>query len=252
MYKFFLTFTDPLSLCAVSPQDEAEESDPILLKPDPVIDPDHPDACTSSSRTPPFRELEHNLPSNVPTSEVEQVQPPPGSSAASSEVDRVQLPPDPASFILGAERQSSVQSWDPKLFTPAEISSAITASKITRLCCSIVVALLVVFSYLGFPLLGNQYVKSILSFRPLYLVLVTNITVVVARLLLGKRSGSEGAAERGHNITSSDTDHWTDHLGRALEAALVMRNVMDAMFIDCASYVITVICGLSLVQFFRQ
>ncbi|KAK4259330.1 hypothetical protein QN277_005672 [Acacia crassicarpa] len=236
----------------VSPQDEAEESDPILLKPDPVIDLDHSDACTSSGKTPPFRELDHNLPSNVPTSEVEQVQPPPGSSAASSEVDRVQPPPDPSGFILGVQRQSSVQSWDHKLFTLGEISSAITASKITRLHCSIFIALLVVFSYLGFPLLDNKYVKSILSFRPLYLVLVTNITVVVARLLLGKRRGSESAAARRQDRTSSDTDHWTDHLGKALEAALVMRNVMDAMFIDCASYAITVICGLSILQFFSQ
>ncbi|KAI9127278.1 hypothetical protein K1719_001837 [Acacia pycnantha] len=183
--------------------------------------------------------------------EVEQVQPPPGSSAASSEVDRVQPPPDPSSFILGAERQSSVQSWDPKLFTHGEISSAITASKITRLRCSIVIALLVVFSYVGFPLLDNKYVKSKLSFRLFYLVLVTNITVVVERLLVGKRRGSESAAGRRQNITS-DTDHWTDNLGKALEAALVMRNVMDAMFMDCVSYAITVICGLSILQFLSQ
>ncbi|XP_028754798.1 uncharacterized protein LOC114714235 isoform X1 [Neltuma alba] len=242
-----LVFSHPNT--SVSLQDEAEGSDPILLEPDPVIDPDHSDACTSSSKTPPWRELEHNQISNVPTSEVEQVQLPPGSSVVSSEVGQVQPPPDPSSFIVGAERQSSVQSRDPKLFR--EISSAITASKITRLCCSVVVALLVVFSYLGFPLLDNKYVKGILSFRPLYLVLVTNVTVVVAQLLTGKRRGSESAAERP-NRTSSDSEHWTEHLGRALEAALVMRNVMDAMLMDCASYAITVICGLSLVQLFSQ
>ncbi|XP_028754799.1 uncharacterized protein LOC114714235 isoform X2 [Neltuma alba] len=212
-----LVFSHPNT--SVSLQDEAEGSDPILLEPDPV------------------------------TSEVEQVQLPPGSSVVSSEVGQVQPPPDPSSFIVGAERQSSVQSRDPKLFR--EISSAITASKITRLCCSVVVALLVVFSYLGFPLLDNKYVKGILSFRPLYLVLVTNVTVVVAQLLTGKRRGSESAAERP-NRTSSDSEHWTEHLGRALEAALVMRNVMDAMLMDCASYAITVICGLSLVQLFSQ
>ncbi|XP_054778501.1 uncharacterized protein LOC129286581 [Prosopis cineraria] len=251
----------------VSPQDEAEVSGPVLLKPDPVTDPDHSNPCKSSNQAPPLRELEHNQISHVPTSEVEQVQSPPGSTVVSSEVDqvqpppgstvvssevyRLQPPPDPSSFILGAEQQSSVQSRDPKLFTPREISSAITASKITRLCCSVVVALLVVFSYLGFPLLDNKYVKSILSFRPLYLVLVTNVTVVVAQLLSGKQRGSESAAGT-QNRTSSDADHWTEHLGRALEAALVMRNVMDAMFMDCASYAITVICGLSLVQLFRQ
>lgn len=247
----FLTFTDQLSLHAVPPQDEAEESDPILLKPDPVIDADHSGACTSSgSKTPPLHEVERNQILNAPTSEVEQVQPPPGPSVISSEVNQVQPLPNPSNFILGAERQSYVQSRNPKLFTPGEISSAITASKIMRLGCSIFVALLVVFSYLGFPLPDNKYVKSILNFKPLYLVLVTNATIVVAQLILGKQRGAESAARRRQDRASSDPEHWTENLGRALEAALVMRNVMDAMFMDCASYAVTVICGLSLVQFF--
>lgn len=110
--------------------------------------------------------------------------------------------------------------------------------------------MLVILSYLGFPLLDSKYVKSIQSFRPLYLVLLTTVTVVVAQLLTGKQTVSERAAARQNE--TCDGDQWIGHLSRALEAGFVMRNVMDALFMDCASYAIIVICGLSLVPLFGK
>ncbi|KAF7817153.1 Transmembrane protein [Senna tora] len=242
--------TDEFSSYAVSPQAEAEESDPILVKHDLVSDPHHPNDSNSHSQTPSLVEHENEI-SRIPTTEVEQVQPPSYSPAIASDIDQVQPSPDSSIVTSGIEQRSQSQALNAKFFTAGEISSAITASKITRLCCSIFVALLVVLSYLGFPLLSSTFVKSILSFRPLYLVLVTNVTVVIAQLISGKQRGSERRAGRQNN-TSPEGDHWTEHLGRALEAGLVMRNVMDAMFMDCASYAIIVICGLSLVQLFSK
>ncbi|KAI9097838.1 hypothetical protein K1719_025609 [Acacia pycnantha] len=225
----------------VSAQGEAEESDPILLKAEPVTDPYHSSAYNGSSQT-PLHEFEQQNVSSLPTSVVvEQVQQLPGSSVVTSEVNQVQPPPDSSVRTSGTEQQLRLQSRDTKFFTPGEISSAITASKITRLCCSICVALLVVLSYLGFPLLHSRYVKSVLSFRPLYLVLVTNVTVVAVQLFTGKQRRVAGR----QNEISSDGNHWIERLSRALESVLVMRNVMDAMFMDCASYAIIVICGLS-------
>lgn len=218
-----------------------------MLKHDPVSDPHHSNASSSSSQT-PLLEHKNEIPS-IPTTEDEQIQPPPASSIVTSEDDQMQPLYDLSVLPSRSGQQSELRGQVSKFFTLGDISSAIRSSKMTRLCCSIVVALLVVLSYLGFPLLGGTFVKSILSFRPLYLVLVTNVTVVVAQLLSNKQRGSERVTGR-QNETSPDGDHWIEHLGKALEIGLAIQNVMDAMFMDCASYAIIVICGLSLVQLF--
>ncbi|OIW08379.1 hypothetical protein TanjilG_03055 [Lupinus angustifolius] len=75
---------------------------------------------------------------------------------------------------------------------------------------------------------------------PLYLVLVTNLTVVFAKLLSTKNI-------RRYAI-SSGGDQGDAQLVRALEFGLVLQNVVDAFFMDCSVYAIVVVCGLSLVQ----
>ncbi|XP_054788989.1 uncharacterized protein LOC129294599 [Prosopis cineraria] len=137
------TFTDQLFLWAVSPQGEAEESDPILLKADPV----------------------------------EQVQPLPGSSVFTSEAD--QVPPLPDSSVTSGTQQQ----------------------------------------------------------------LQLHRAIVVAQLLTGKQTVSERAAARQNE--TCDGDQWIGHLSRALEAGFVMRNVMDALFMDCASYAVLLMQSLS-------
>lgn len=225
-------------MCAALPQAEAgKKPDSVVLNRDSLADASHsePDVCISGSQTPSLHKHEpENEISSVPTSQDEHVQPPPDSL------------PD----ILGAEQQSRQlpQTEEPKLLiTPSEISSAINASKRTRLCCSILVALLVVASYLGFSLLGSKLIKSVISFRPLYLVLVTNLSVVAACVLSSKQRGYE-RSNRRHNKTFSDGDQWDTQLARILELALVMQNAVDALFIDCAVYAIIVVCGISVVQ----
>ncbi|KAL1367193.1 hypothetical protein AAHE18_02G033800 [Arachis hypogaea] len=47
--------------------------------------------------------------------------------------------------------------------------------------------------------------------------------------------------------TPSDGDQYAQ-LARTLELGLVMKNAMDAVFIDCAVYAIIVVCGISLFQ----
>ncbi|MED6113213.1 hypothetical protein PIB30_068769 [Stylosanthes scabra] len=210
------------------PNDEAEK------KNDSVVDPSREnDASISGSQTPLHEHEPEHATSGVPTSQDEHVQPP------------QDLPPD----IIETEQQSRQmpQRKESKLLiTPSEISSAIDTSRFTRLLCSVAVAILVVASYLGFSLMGNNLIKGIISFRPLYLVLVTDLSIVAARVLSGKQRGF-GRSNGRENGTPSDGDQYAQ-LARTLELGLVIKNAMDAVFIDCAVYAIIVVCGISLLQ----
>ncbi|XP_019449013.1 PREDICTED: uncharacterized protein LOC109351828 isoform X1 [Lupinus angustifolius] len=211
----------------ISPQGVAvEELDSTLLKnDDPLVADLYPfEASRTITQTQPLQEHE-------------------GGTIQTSEFDHVQQPPSDSSVgnVSNQQPQQQPRTEESKLFIiPSEISSAINASRSTRLCCSVTVALLVVVSYLGFSLLGSELIKSLISFRPLYLVLVTNLTVVFAKLLSTKNI-------RRYAI-SSGGDQGDAQLVRALEFGLVLQNVVDAFFMDCSVYAIVVVCGLSLVQ----
>ena len=94
---------------------------------------------------------------------------------ASGEVNSVPVSlDDQSSFIStsGVVQHSETPSRQRNFFTPKpkQISSAIDASEKTRLLCSVIVAILVVLSHLGFPLLENRFLGSIISFKPLYFI----------------------------------------------------------------------------------
>ncbi|KAJ8773507.1 hypothetical protein K2173_005753 [Erythroxylum novogranatense] len=127
----------------------------------------------------------------------------------------------------------------------SQVSSAITATWRSRLVSTVAIALSVIFSHSGFPVLGSNLIKSIISFRPLYLVLLTNLTLVLAHLL----SDRQRSIVRGEDRTpSTEKYEWTDQAGKALEVVLVIRKAMDAIFIDCSVYGIITICGLSVLS----
>ncbi|KAJ4708006.1 Transmembrane protein [Melia azedarach] len=150
----------------------------------------------------------------------------------------------PASVVNGKEQSSLISSTDQnssvpmpsreqhlqlrrgqhKFFNPSQISSAISATERVRLLCSVAVALLVVLSYLGFPLLRNSIIKGILSFRPLYLVLLTNVTVVLSRLLFDHQGGFQRVS-RGENNIPSDAYDWAAQASKALEVGLMMKKI---------------------------
>lgn len=135
------------------------------------------------------------------------------------------------------------------VFTPKQISSAIVATESIRLCCSIAVGLLVVLSCLGFPILGSNIIQSILSFRPFYLALLTNVTFVLAQLLKLRGYGRIGGGQ--HRTTSAEGYEWTDHVGNALELGLLIQRVLNSVFMDFSVYATIVVCGLSFVQPFH-
>ncbi|XP_050364347.1 uncharacterized protein LOC126783012 [Argentina anserina] len=128
------------------------------------------------------------------------------------------------------------------LFTASGLCNAIAETETTRLLISAAVAIMVVLVHVGFPLLGSSNIlKSLLGFRPLYLVLLTNVTFVLARILFKQRVfGLPG--EIGSSFEGGD---WFALLGKALEIGMVVQKVLDALFMDCAVYAIIVVCGLS-------
>ncbi|XP_059642254.1 uncharacterized protein LOC132284188 [Cornus florida] len=168
--------------------------------------------------------------------------------------DRVQ-----PSLVSSAVQISSVSASDTehrfqphihhrKLFTPNQIRSAVSASESTRIYCSLAAAILVVLSYVGFPVLGSYMIKNIVLRRPLYLLLLTNISIVLARLLLENQRGFARSEQGGNNIPSIGGNGLAEQVGNALESGLVLQNIMGAVFMDCSVYAIVVICGLSLAQ----
>ncbi|WJX43754.1 hypothetical protein P8452_30813 [Trifolium repens] len=184
----------------------------------------------------PSSEIQHaeNEISTFPSSEIE-IEP---------ENVNVQSQPPTLPDSSNEISQQQPRTEEPRSFNfiiPSDVSNAIDASRVTRLCCSIIVALLVVASYLGFSL-----IKNVVSFKPLYLVLLTNSTFVVAKLISGKQRGFDERLRRRQSSADS-SDQWSQ-LAKTLEIGMVVKSVVDAVFIDCAVYAIVLICSLSLVN----
>ncbi|EEF45932.1 conserved hypothetical protein [Ricinus communis] len=164
----------------------------------------------------------------------------------STETSRAPAVNEESPLVSSADQMSTVQNIELRMrtnrfVTPSQISSAITASESLRLFCSGAIALLVVLSSLGFPILGS----SIISFRPLYLVLLTNLTLVFAYLLIGNQRGFERTVG-GEISTPSTSQDWIEQAGKALEIGLVMQKAIDAVLMDCSVYAIIIIAGSSL------
>ncbi|KAJ4959333.1 hypothetical protein NE237_026444 [Protea cynaroides] len=150
--------------------------------------------------------------------------------------------------MVDTEPRSETQQQNSRIFTTNRIISSISASERTRLRCSIGIALFVVLSHLRFPLLGrSSFVGSTIAARPVYLILLTDFTLVLARLF-GKKENSGKAQEEAKQEPSEDGYDWTEGLGKALEIGLVLQKVIGAAFRDCSVYLVIVVCGLCLLQ----
>ncbi|XP_065872909.1 uncharacterized protein [Euphorbia lathyris] len=134
-----------------------------------------------------------------------------------------------------------------RLVTPSQISSAIAATESPRLFCSVIVAVFVVLSCLGFPLLGRNTIKSIICFRPLYLVLLTNLTLVLAQLIFNNQRGFTRIVGENSDIPSAKYD-WAEQAGNALEIGLLMKKALDALVMDCSIYSIIVVAGFCILH----
>ncbi|TKY64504.1 Zinc finger FYVE domain-containing protein 26 isoform 1 [Spatholobus suberectus] len=124
----------------------------------------------------------------------------------------------------------------PTFFSSRELNSCILASEPTRALSSLIIALLVVFYYM--------ISESVLASRPLYILLLTDITIVLARLHRGKASVLEET--EGERVEAHGDGHsWGDAV-KLLERGLVAYQAIRGVFIDCSIYIVVVVCGTSL------
>ncbi|KAG6770657.1 hypothetical protein POTOM_026346 [Populus tomentosa] len=121
----------------------------------------------------------------------------------------------PSRSTSGTEQNLKPRRWISSSVTPNQITSAIAASEKSHLRCSVVVALLAVLSHLGFPLLGSNLISSIINFRPLYLVLLNNVTLV----LFNNQRAFKGDVEAENKIPSTGGTDWTEQASEALKVA---------------------------------
>ncbi|GAB4854207.1 hypothetical protein Ancab_022794 [Ancistrocladus abbreviatus] len=157
--------------------------------------------------------------------------------------------------IQGAPRSDAnvQQHLAPKInfaniFTYQQVTSAVAATEQLRMFCSLMMAFLVVLSYMGFPIVSSCLIRSIIQFRPLFLVLLTNITFIFQHLISGKqRSLGKAGNAAGKSLTADGFYGWAADAGKALEVGLMALSVLSALFMDCSMYAILVICGLSVV-----
>lgn len=127
-----------------------------------------------------------------------------------------------------------------------QVSIAVAETEHDRMLCALTVAILVVLSYAGFPVVSTTVFRWIILFRPLFLVLITNITLIVRRLLPDNQKNLSRGVKDHNSSLLGDGYAWAEEAGRALELGLMLQNVVSALFMDCSVYATIVVFGLSL------
>ncbi|XP_058106145.1 uncharacterized protein LOC131249406 [Magnolia sinica] len=128
-----------------------------------------------------------------------------------------------------------------RIFTARQITSSISASENIRLLCAAVIALWAVIWY-------RSYDSGATASRPLYLLSLTDVTVVIGLLLAG-HGGAHARAEVGPRNSGQDADDWAEKAGRALELGLVLQKAVTAFLMDFSVYAVLLISGFSLMQY---
>uniref|UniRef100_A0A9I9D467 Uncharacterized protein n=1 Tax=Cucumis melo TaxID=3656 RepID=A0A9I9D467_CUCME len=109
----------------------------------------------------------------------------------------------------------------PKLFTSKRINASILASQTTRVFCSLIIASLSVLSHVNHPLsiIWNMVrSESVVASKPLYILLLTDATIVLARML-AERQKDGGVAEEEIEKMKEDGRNW-DSAVKVLERGL--------------------------------
>ena len=172
-----------------------------------------------------------------------------GEASASNPRDTT-LQPSPATSSTQTSSVvdlASSQAFTPLVnfvntITPRHIGAAIDASEYARMFSSLVIALLVILSHLGFSSLGS----SIVSFRPVFLLLLTDATIVLGRVLLSHHGDPSSASRRETSVMNGQGI--ADQVGNALEMVMMMKKIMNAVSMDFSLYAVFLICGLLFIQ----
>ncbi|KAL9304476.1 hypothetical protein ACSQ67_021739 [Phaseolus vulgaris] len=179
-------------------------------------------------------------PNNQVSDDGAKMQPSPDAKMQSSPDAKMQPTPVPSKPKSPAQN-TEVKQQPPRkkatFFSSRELNHCILASESTRALSSLIIAVVVVFYYL--------ISKSVLASRPLYILLLTDVTIVFARLHCGKAIVvEENEGEKGK--TPGDGHSWGDAV-KLLERGLVAYQALRGAFIDCSIYLVVVVCATSIV-----
>ncbi|KAL8138676.1 hypothetical protein V2J09_004677 [Rumex salicifolius] len=168
--------------------------------------------------------------SRVSSSEVRGISEP--ASATWNQPNHVSLPEQLLASLLNL--LGSVRSQ--------QLNTAISATEQTRRVLSMTMSLVVLLCYFGFPILGNKIIRSIIVFRPLFFLLLMNVSLVTLRLLAELEPRKKDAGK----LSESEGISWAVEAGRALELGLMLQNVMGSLFMDVSLYALIIVCGFCL------
>ncbi|RWV80536.1 hypothetical protein GW17_00058183, partial [Ensete ventricosum] len=161
-------------------------------------------------------------------------------SGRDSELLTSAMAPRSSDEVMDAALPTEPRAKKQLMFSSKQVSRSVAASENKRSIGAVMIALLVVLSNHGYAF-GGAVMGSIVNFRPLFLVMLTDVTIVLG-LLMTNRGTDEKENERAR---SGKQEHgWPSNIGDTLEAWLMLRTVSSAIFMDCSICAVIIIAGL--------
>ncbi|KAI4381931.1 hypothetical protein MLD38_007948 [Melastoma candidum] len=148
-------------------------------------------------------------------------------------------------IVLDKSHQKPVKRLQPRppptFFSSKRLNQCILESEIMRALSALAIAFVVVFSNVS----GKS--GGFVSSRPLYLLFLTDATIVGVRMHFHlQRSLAEVTEEEEDGkLPQDDSQNW-DGAVKLLERGLVAYQMVRGVFIDCSVYMVIVMCGLCL------
>ncbi|URD83858.1 hypothetical protein MUK42_19106 [Musa troglodytarum] len=150
------------------------------------------------------------------------------------------MAPRPSDEVVDAALPTAPRVKEQLMFSSKQVSHSVAASENIRLIGAVVIALLVILSNHGYAFSG-AVMGSILNFRPLFLVMLTDVTVVLGLLITNR--GTD--AQENERARMGKQEHgWPSNIGDTLEVWWMLRTVSSAVFMDCSICAVIMIAGL--------
>lgn len=116
-----------------------------------------------------------------------------------------------------------------------QVSLIVSASENARLLCAFTIAIFAIIS----SCLGGAFGGSIINCRPLFLVILADLTIVFW-FLMANHGGDKQKAAKNQKLEY----HWTGNVSDILEAWLIFQEVAGAIFMDCSICAVVMISAL--------
>ncbi|XP_074573690.1 uncharacterized protein LOC141830102 [Curcuma longa] len=118
-----------------------------------------------------------------------------------------------------------------------QVSHVVSDSENARLLCAFTIAIFTIIS----SCFGGAFGGSIINFRPLFLDILADLTIVFWPLM-ANRGGDKQKAAKNEKLEY----HWTGNASDILEAWFIFQEVAGAIFMDCSICAVVMICALGI------